>query len=84
VTKKGWDLFPFTVALHDWGTRWIPSPHGPGIKLLHVPCDRRLRGNVICSACGETIEPRDVQIRGPTRPSPAQRRGGQGKKPLVR
>ena len=85
VTKKGWDLFPFTVALHDWGTRWIPSPHGPGIKLFHRPCDRRLRGNIVCSACGETIEPRDVGISGPTRPAKAaQRRGGQGKKPLVR
>ena len=80
VTKKGWDLFPFTIALHDWGTHWIASPHGPGIKLHHRSCDRRLRGNLVCGDCGETIEPHDVQIH----PIQRQRRGGQGKKPLVR
>jgi DNA-binding HxlR family transcriptional regulator len=84
MTKKGVDLLPFTVALHDWGARWIPSPHGPGVKLHHIPCKHRLRTRLVCGDCGEIIEPHEVQIRGTTRPAPRQRLGGQGKKPLVR
>jgi DNA-binding HxlR family transcriptional regulator len=67
MTAKGWDLFPFTIALHDWGSHWIPSPHGPGLKLRHSPCDHRLRGKMVCGSCGGVIEPQQVQIRGATR-----------------
>jgi len=37
LTDKGWDLLQFTIAMHDWGTHWIPSPHGPGLLLRHRP-----------------------------------------------
>lgn len=85
LTAKGWDLFQFTVAMHEWGTHWIPAPHGPGLILRHVPCRRRLRTRTVCASCGETVEAREVEIRGTTRwPGGAQGRGGQGKKPLVR
>ncbi|MFZ4687292.1 MAG: winged helix-turn-helix transcriptional regulator, partial [Hyphomonadaceae bacterium] len=67
MTAKGWDLFPFTIALHDWGSHWIASPHGPGLKLRHTPCDHRLRGQMVCGSCGEAITPQQVQIRGATR-----------------
>ena len=84
LTDKGWDLLQFTIAMHDWGTHWIPSPHGPGLLLRHRPCGRRLRVKVVCGSCGEAVEAREVQIRGTARPPVTQRRGGQGKKPLVR
>ena len=76
MTAKGWDLFPFTIALHDWGSRWIASPHGPGLKLRHRPCDHRLRGKMVCGSCGEAIEPHDVQIRGATRWAARRERHG--------
>ena len=84
LTDKGWDLLQFTIAMHDWGTHWIPSPHGPGLLLRHRPCGKRLRVKVVCGSCGAAVEAREVQIRGPVRRPVAQRRGGQGKKPLVR
>jgi DNA-binding HxlR family transcriptional regulator len=84
LTAKGWDLFQFTLAMHDWGSHWIPSPHGPGLILRHNPCRRRLRTEMTCGSCGETVEAREVEIRGTTRWPAGQRRGGQGKKPLVR
>jgi DNA-binding HxlR family transcriptional regulator len=84
LTDKGWDLLQFTIAMHDWGTHWLPSPHGPGLLLRHRPCGRRLRVKVACGSCGAAVEAREVQIRGSTRPAVSQRRGGQGKKPLVR
>jgi DNA-binding HxlR family transcriptional regulator len=76
LTAKGWDLFPFTVALHDWGSHWIPSPHGPGLKLRHTPCGHRLRGVMICGACETPIEPHEVEIRGATRWAARRERPG--------
>lgn len=84
LTEKGWDLFPFTLAMHEWGTHWIPAPHGPGLILRHAPCRRRLRTRLTCGSCGGTVEPREVTIRGAGRRRGAQPRGGHGKKPLVR
>ena len=80
LTAKGWDLFPFTIALHDWGSRWIPSPHGPGLKLRHLPCDHRLRGVMTCGACHAPIEPQDVTVRGASRwAARRERPAGKGK-----
>ncbi len=84
LTTKGWDLMPFTVALHEWGSHWIPSPHGPGVVLRHAGCGRRLRMRLVCGSCDQQVEPREVETRGSTRWPQAQARGGQGKKPLVR
>ncbi len=84
LTPKGWDLLPFSVAMHEWGTHWVPSPHGAGVILRHGSCRKRLRMRLVCGSCGQHVEPREVKIRGTTRPPPAQARGGQGKKPLVR
>jgi DNA-binding HxlR family transcriptional regulator len=82
LTDKGWDLLEFTLAMHDWGTRWLPAPHGPALMLRHVPCDHRLRTTLVCGNCGGEVDPRDVQTRAA--PAAVQRRGGHGKKPLVR
>jgi len=84
LTAKGWDLFPFTIALHDWGSHWIPSPHGPGLKLRHAPCGHRLRGVMTCGACQAPIEPQDVTVRGATRWATARREPPAGKKPARR
>ena len=86
LTEKGFDLFPFSLALHEWGSRWMPSPHGPSIKLTHKSCDHRLKTRLVCGSCGEAIDPYDVDIiiDSPPRRKRAQSRGGIGKKPLVR
>jgi DNA-binding HxlR family transcriptional regulator len=86
LTEKGFDLFPFSLALHEWGARWMPTPHGPSIKMTHIPCDHRLRTRLVCGSCGEAIDPHDVAVVSdePPRRKRAQSRGGKGKKPLVR
>lgn len=90
LTAKGLDLFTFTLAMHEWGARWMPSPHGAVIRLQHRACGHALRSRLVCGACGELADPRDVVIEpvaagkrahGRTR---VQARGGKGKKPLVR
>jgi DNA-binding HxlR family transcriptional regulator len=86
LTEKGFDLFPFSLALHEWGSRWMPSPHGPSIKMTHKSCDHRLKTRLVCGSCGEAIDPHDVEviIDSTPRRKRAQSRGGKGKKPLVR
>jgi DNA-binding HxlR family transcriptional regulator len=93
LTEKGLELFPFTLAMHEWGARWMPAPHGPVIRLMHQPCGHALRSQLTCGACGQLVDPHDVLIAPPPKarrartahPGPrAQERGGKGKKPLVR
>ena len=93
LTEKGFELFPFTLAMHEWGARWMPSPHGPVIRLQHSSCGHHLRSRLTCKACGQLVDPHDVMIAPPPKarrprvahPRPrAQPRGGKGKKPLVR
>jgi len=84
LTSKGWDFFKFTIAMHEWGTRWVPAPHGPGLLLRHLPCGHRLRTRLICASCHGSVEAREVKMRGSTVTRESQRRGGNGKKPLVR
>lgn len=84
LTEKGWDLFGFTIAMQDWGTRWIPMPRGPALLLQHEACGHRLRSRLVCAACNDEVDARRVRIHGARRPASVQRRGGQGKKPLVR
>jgi DNA-binding HxlR family transcriptional regulator len=84
LTEKGWDLFGFTLAMQDWGTRWMPVPRGPALLLQHEPCGHRLRSRLVCGTCGGEVDARQVRVDGVKRPARVQRRGGQGKKPLVR
>jgi len=85
LTKKGFELYPFSLALHEWGARWMPSPYGPSVKMGHKSCGERLRSRLICGSCKEVIDPHDVEIQTePRTERRRQRRGGSGKKPLVR
>jgi DNA-binding HxlR family transcriptional regulator len=95
LTEKGWALYPFSIALHDWASRWIPAPEGPAIRLRHMTCGHTLRSRIICSECRGPIEPHEVSLRATPRRRPAAAprrgpqaarrvRGGSGKKPLVR
>jgi hypothetical protein len=70
--------------MHDWGTRWLDSPDGPGMMLRHRPCGRRLRLKLVCGSCGGSVDVHDVEIRGTTRRPAPRGRGGQRKKPLIR
>ena len=71
LTPKGLDLFPFMLALHDWGSRWMPQPGGPVVQLQHDTCKAPLRSRPLCGSCGEIIDVHDVVVHPQT---PATRR----------
>ena len=59
LTEKGRDLYGFTLMLHQWADDWLVGNEGPGLKLQHK-CGKPLVGVVVCSECGEQLEPGDV------------------------
>lgn len=55
LTKKGRDLYPITLALMQWGDRWLSDDNGPPLVLQHQTCGRQMKPVMCCSHCGEAI-----------------------------
>ena len=62
LTERGLDLYSVTLALMQWGDKWLAGNKGPPLVLTHRKCGHRLRANLCCTECGEPIDPRDVGI----------------------
>lgn len=63
LTEKGVGLYPAIVALLDWGDEHYSDEAGPPILRRHKSCGHDFHGVVHCSACGEAVNPRDVEAR---------------------
>jgi DNA-binding HxlR family transcriptional regulator len=63
LTEKGEALYPWFLALLQWGDKWC-SPDGGGrpMRLKHIPCGNSLRGQVQCSACGGELKAHQVEF----------------------
>lgn len=61
LTAKGRDLYPVLVGLMAWGDRWMPDGSPPPVQLQHRSCGHATTPMLTCSACGEAIDPRDMQ-----------------------
>src|SRR5258708_39084 len=68
LTKKGQDLYPIMLALMKWGDSWMADEDGPPMTLMHRECGHKTAPTLICSHCGEAIDPRAMQAL-PTPPS---------------
>jgi len=65
LSDKGRDLWPVLNAMREWGDRWS-APNGAPTELVHRPCGEHVHVVPTCSACGEEIHQRDLQlVRGP-------------------
>jgi len=74
LTAKGEAIYPFFLALLQWGDRWCDaSGDGKPMRLTHQPCGSALRGEVRCSACGSKLRAREVDftIEGASRETAA-------------
>ncbi len=60
LTKKGFDLYPITLSLMNWGDQWLADEGGAPLLLYHQKCGHRLEPVMNCAHCGETIQARDV------------------------
>jgi DNA-binding HxlR family transcriptional regulator len=60
LTKKGLDLFPVIMALVAWGDKW-EAPNGPPIIFRHRADGHAAKPGVICTCCGESLNPKDIK-----------------------
>jgi DNA-binding HxlR family transcriptional regulator len=75
LTDKGRDVYPILAAMATWGERWLTGPEGTPLVLHHRRCDHDMHAVVVCSACAEPLEVREVLARaGPGHPASARRR----------
>lgn len=62
LSDKGRDLYPAIMALVHWGDRYMSGPEGAPIRHIHRNCGQPIHGVLVCSDCGEPLQPRDVQL----------------------
>jgi DNA-binding HxlR family transcriptional regulator len=62
LTDKGRDLWPVLTSMRQWGDRYA-APGGPPIELVHRSCGHLASAEIVCSACGDPMGPRDVTAR---------------------
>lgn len=51
LSEKGLALFPFFLALLQWGDKWCGDGTGPPILLTHTLCSDPLEAEVRCDQC---------------------------------
>ncbi|TCS34363.1 HxlR family transcriptional regulator [Paucimonas lemoignei] len=59
-TAKGRDLYGSMIVMMHWGDKWLS--HGkPPLILRHRLCQHDFFARVVCSECGEELDPRQVE-----------------------
>lgn len=63
LTDMGRDWYSVQLALVAWGDRWLAGNAGAPVEFVHKTCGRTFTPTVVCSECGETVDPREVTPR---------------------
>jgi DNA-binding HxlR family transcriptional regulator len=71
LTEAGQALVPVLWALTAWGDRWATPQGGPPLVFRHRRCGHRFTPTISCDACGQPIDPGEVQAL----PGPGARTG---------
>ena len=61
LTQKGRDLYPVLVSLMQWGDRYTAGAAGPPVLLVHESCGHETHPQLVCSHCGEAIDPHEMR-----------------------
>jgi len=62
LTDAGRDLYGAIVALLHWADVHRPSAGEPALRLRHQRCGQVTHARVVCAACGEELDPREVEV----------------------
>ena len=66
LTQKGSDLYPIVMAIVHWGDVHMAGTKGRPLLHQHLGCGKDFDPVMICSECGEPLDPRRVHAhRGP-------------------
>ena len=63
LTEKGMALHPVILAIVHWGDVFYAGEAGPPLKHRHRACGCDFAPVQTCSACGEVVAARDVEVR---------------------
>lgn len=63
LTDKGRDVYPVLAAMAAWNDRWNGRREGSPLQLHHDVCDHDMHAVVVCSACAEPLDVRQVKAR---------------------
>jgi len=63
LSEKGLALFPFFVALLQWGDKWCGDGSGSPMVLMHTACGKHLVGEVRCDQCHTHVTAHTVTQR---------------------
>lgn len=76
LTHKGLDLYPVIMAVVHWGDVHMAGRKGRPLLHIHARCGHDFDPLQVCSACGEILDPRQVQVKpGPGAARPRNARG---------
>jgi DNA-binding HxlR family transcriptional regulator len=62
LTEAGLDLYPIIVAMLEWGNKHTGLVHGAPTELVHRPCGKVTHARMVCSECGQEIDPHDIEV----------------------
>ncbi|GLQ06541.1 winged helix-turn-helix transcriptional regulator [Sneathiella chinensis] len=60
LTDKGWELRPVLLSLLAWGDKYLAEGEPP-MSLRHEACGHVTVPALVCSACGEPVDPREIK-----------------------
>ncbi len=61
LTTKGKALFPYFLALFQWGSKWCDRGAGEPMQLYHDTCGKHLSARIICDQCRQPLGEHDVE-----------------------
>jgi len=59
LTGAGRELYPVIMTLLNWGDRHLAGADGPP-RIFEHTCGHRFVPQLVCEACGESVDRRDV------------------------
>jgi DNA-binding HxlR family transcriptional regulator len=60
LTDAGLDFLMCVMTAMTWGDRWFTDGVDLPVRVAHIGCGKRIRGEMRCKACGERVHARDV------------------------
>lgn len=62
LTDAGRDLYGSIVAMLHWADVHMPARGEQELRLRHRACGKETRAKVVCAACGEELDARDMEV----------------------
>ncbi len=69
LSDAGRDLYGSVAAILHWGDVHLPPAGDQQLRLRHRPCGQQTHAKVVCAACGDELDAREVDVEVAALPS---------------